>query len=120
MFFNHPPNYSNVLAVILLKTYHTKICNSIAFVDHPPQLRNVTCEWPPTEMSIEPYSKTNRLIFVVIIEDRGSVPWTGESYGGKKVRPLFIPAWPTSSSNCLLSSNCYKNYQSVEVRKLLL
>ena len=34
--FYHPPTYCNVLAVILLMTYHTRLCNSNTFADHPP------------------------------------------------------------------------------------
>ena len=44
LFFDHPPTYSNVLAIILLMIYDTRLCNSNAFADHPPTpaaLRNL-------------------------------------------------------------------------------
>ena len=33
------------MAVILLKTYNTRLCNTNAFADPPPKLRYVICEW---------------------------------------------------------------------------
>ena len=43
-FFDHPPTHGNVFAITLLMIYHTKVCNSNAFADHPPTsvaLRNL-------------------------------------------------------------------------------
>ena len=50
--FDHPPTYSNVLAIILLMTFHTRVCNSHILADHPPTpiaLRNM---WTASNRSI--------------------------------------------------------------------
>ena len=35
-FFDHPPTHGNILAMILLKTHHTRVCYHNAFAGHPP------------------------------------------------------------------------------------
>ena len=44
LFFDHPPTFSNALALTLLLTYHTIVFNCNAFANHPPipiALRNL-------------------------------------------------------------------------------
>ena len=53
LYSDHPSTYSNVLVVILLITYHTKLCNSKVFADHPPKLRYVICGWPSSILRVD-------------------------------------------------------------------
>ena len=46
LYFDHPPTHGNAFTVILLIEYHTRLCNSNTFADHPPLLRYVICERP--------------------------------------------------------------------------
>ena len=44
--FDHPPTYSNALAIIFPMTYHNSVSSSNAFDNNPPLLRYVIFERP--------------------------------------------------------------------------
>ena len=64
LLFDNPPTHCNILAIILLKTYHNRLCNSNASADH---LTNSLWTSPKGSLGFLEIPKVSSLFLCVLL-----------------------------------------------------